>query len=376
VVTPDVACTYPAGSFGELDGNLTGLLTTQKGNTTPFTMENDTAPELYVTGNPSPTSATVRTLERDTSTVTASNPYSGNSSETIANYLADPTEEAILHIVNADPARTPTFALFAKPDYYLFQGGATCSGPCVTQNTGFAWDHGDYAAEINNNWLGVVGPGVRHLGIDGFGPAQGPSSAGPNSGQETSVMVNNPGTWIDETDVQPTLLYLAGLRDDYVPDGRVITPILSHPTAALAAPLTERLAVCYKQLNASVGEFGAATLITDTNAVESSSPGDATYLSTVAALRALERARDALSGVIKVQLTAAAFSGVKIPGLLAALETAGCGWLINRATDLAASTTLAASASAPALVTAGFLRLHLRRPGGVQGHAAFVPRAG
>ena len=29
-VTPAVACTYPAGSFGELDGNVTGLLATQK----------------------------------------------------------------------------------------------------------------------------------------------------------------------------------------------------------------------------------------------------------------------------------------------------------------------------------------------------------
>jgi hypothetical protein len=96
----------------------------------------------------------------------------------------------------------------------------------------------------------------------------------------------------------------------------------------------------------------------------------------VAALRGLERARDALTGIIKVQLTAAGFGGVKIPGLLAALETAGCGWLINRATDVAASTTLATSATAPALVTAGFLRLHLRSTGGVRGHAAPVRRAG
>ena len=51
-VTPDVACTYPAGSFGELAGNLTGLLATQANNTTPFTVETDTAPEFYVTGQP------------------------------------------------------------------------------------------------------------------------------------------------------------------------------------------------------------------------------------------------------------------------------------------------------------------------------------
>ena len=50
--SPRVACTYPAGSFGELDGNIHGLLATEKGNTTPFSLEADTAPEFYVTGNP------------------------------------------------------------------------------------------------------------------------------------------------------------------------------------------------------------------------------------------------------------------------------------------------------------------------------------
>ena len=51
-VTPDVLCTYPAGSFGELSGNLTGLLATEKNNTTPFTLVSDSAPEFYVTGQP------------------------------------------------------------------------------------------------------------------------------------------------------------------------------------------------------------------------------------------------------------------------------------------------------------------------------------
>jgi hypothetical protein len=161
-VTPDVLCTYPAGSFGELAGNLTGLLASQANNTTPFTVEADTAPEFYVTGNPPADTPAVRTLERDVGSLTATNPYTGTTQK-IANYLADPTEEGILHMVNADPARTPTFAMFARPDYFLSTGPATCTGSCVTQNTGFAWDHGDYAAEINTNWLGIVGPGIAHL---------------------------------------------------------------------------------------------------------------------------------------------------------------------------------------------------------------------
>jgi hypothetical protein len=32
-------------------------------------------------------------------------------------------------MVNADSARTPTFSLFGKPDYYLQDLGATCSAP-------------------------------------------------------------------------------------------------------------------------------------------------------------------------------------------------------------------------------------------------------
>ena len=127
-VTPAVACTYPAGSFGELAGNVTGLLATQKSDTTPFTLENDSAPEFYVTGQPGPDAPAVRTLEHDVAGLTASNPYSGNTNEKITNYLADPVEEGILHMVNADPARTPTFAMFAKPDYFLSSGPAACSG--------------------------------------------------------------------------------------------------------------------------------------------------------------------------------------------------------------------------------------------------------
>ena len=114
----NVPCTYPAGSFGELAGNITGLLATQKNNTTPFSLESDTAPEFYVTGDPGPNAPQVRTLERDVASLTANNPYAGGTQK-ITNYLADPTEEAILHMVNADPARTPTFALFAKPDYFF-----------------------------------------------------------------------------------------------------------------------------------------------------------------------------------------------------------------------------------------------------------------
>ena len=334
-VTPAVACTYPAGSFGELAGNVTGLLATQKSDTTPFTLENDSAPEFYVTGQPGPDAPAVRTLEHDVAGLTAANPYSGNANEKITNYLADPVEEGILHMVNADPARTPTFAMFAKPDYFLSSGPAACSGACVTQNTGFAWNHGDYAAEIDTNWLGIAGPGVAHLGLDGSAADAGPSSAGANSGQVTVPGSGTTGTWMDLTDVRPTLMYLTGLKDDYEHDGRVVTQLLTRPNHALAAPGVGTLGACYKQLNSSVGEFGTATLQASTNAVESTSAGDAAYIHTNQALTALEKVRDALAGKIKGELEAAAFSGTPVPG--ASAQTVACEAVIAAAKHVEAA---------------------------------------
>ena len=326
-------CTYPAGSFGELAGNITGMLATQKNNTTPFSLEADTAPEFYVTGNPGPNAPQVRTLERDVSGLTANNPYAGGTQK-ITNYLADPAEMAILHMVNADPARTPTFALFAKPDYFLSPGSATCpAAGCVTQNTGFAWDHGDYAAEINTNYAAFAGPGVKNLGLDGTKAADGPSSAGPNSGQVEVVNSGTTGTWMDETDIRPTLLYLTGLKDDYQSDGRVVTQILSHPNSALAAPGVASLGACYKQLNSSVGQFGAFTLQASTAAVESSTPGDAEYRTVNAALTALDRTRDVLAQHIKDRLEAAAFDNAPVNGVHG--QTVACQALIAAAGALA-----------------------------------------
>ncbi len=332
-VTPDVLCTYPAGSFGELAGNITGLLATQKSDTTPFSLESDTAPEFYVRGNPGPNDPAVRTLERDVGSVTASNPYTGTT-QPVANYLADPTEQAILHMVNADPARTPTFAMFGKPDYFFTPGSTTCS-PCVTQNTSFAYDHGAYAAEIDTNFFGIAGPGVRNLGVDGSTAADGPNSAGPDSGQVTVPDSGTKGTWVDETDIRPTLMYLTGLTDDYEHDGRVITQILANPNGALLAPDVAALGACYKQLNSSVGIFGTDTLIAATAAIESSSPGDATYLEADQALQKLDVARDALAGQIKGGLEAAAFGNVSPRHVRAQL--AGCEALLHKADELASS---------------------------------------
>jgi len=332
-------CTYPAGSFGELSGNLPGLLAQEAGITTPFTFVQDSSPELFLTGNPGPSTATVRAFEHGVASLTADDPYTGNPNQPLTLDLANPVEEAILHMTDADPARTATLAMFANPDYFLTAGKTTCNpsglGGCITQNTGFAYDHGDYAAEINTNFLGIVGPGVQNLGLDGPAADAGATSSGPDSGLITVADTHFPGPWVDETDIRPTILFLTGLTDDYQTDGRVITQILASPNSALAAPAITTLGECYKQLNSSVGQFGASTLTASTNAIESTSSGDHVFTAVISKLGTLETTRDQLAGQIKAELSAAAASNKPVPG--AGGQAVACQALINQANQLASS---------------------------------------
>ena len=189
------------------------------------------------------------------------------------------------------------------------------------------------AAEINTNYLGLAGPGVKHLGLDGQAPSTGPNSAGPNSGQVVVPNSGTTGTWVDETDIRPTLMYLTGLKDDYEHDGRVISEVLADPNRALSAPAVTSLGACYKQLNSSVGQFGNFTLKASTAAVESSSVGDGEYKTINAALTGLDRLRDALALRIKGELEAAAFGDQPVFGAQA--QTTACQAIIASAGVLA-----------------------------------------
>jgi hypothetical protein len=338
--TTSYTCTYGPGQIGELNTNLTGPLATQKGATTPFTLQNDSAPNFYVNGKPGATDPVTRSLERNVASLQADNPYTTGASnvsgtgQTIANYLADPVEERILHFVNADPNRTPTFTLFAKPDHFASDSGPTCpatppsgqtatGNPCVTINPRFAWNHGDYAPEIDTTWLGLAGAGVARKGLDGSDAASGPSSAGPNSGQGTIPGTPNPGTWADHTDIRPTMLSVLGLRDDYPTDGRVLAEDLAAPAGTLGSPAQVQLAQLYKQLNSSVGRFGTDTLIADTAAIRSgTSSDDATYQAFVKGLEDVANLRDIIATAVKTELDHAAHGTPTNNGYVAGLTAA------------------------------------------------------
>ena len=341
-LTTSYICTYAGGQVGEVSASVHGLLQYEDNDTTPFASEPQ-GDSVYVTGNQS--QPVVRQLERDFGTITVNDPFDGNV-EPAVKWMADGNVENLLHFGNADPARVPTFTVFPIPDVYFTDGtsdspacksgttASTAPTTCTSVNSEYAWNHGYYAPEINNTWLGFVGPGVKHIGTDGSGPGQGPSSAGTaNSGTTTDTQVVNNGTWADQSDVQPTIMALTGLKDDYVPDGRVLTEDLSVTPGRTSQPGFDALAKCYKQLNSSVGQFGTDMIVADTKALKTgSSTSDSTYQRVNAEIKLLGTARDALATRIKNDLFSAEFENRSIP---AGAELLGCNLELAAANALA-----------------------------------------
>lgn len=280
-----IPCTY--SQIGEINANLAGLLATQQGITTPFKVHSDSAPNVYIDGNPARDNQTVtRPLEQALGKLTAVNPITGKTDK-LANYLADPVEMALLHMITADPARTPTLTMFANPNYYVFAGAQNCSSPCVQELPAFAWNHGDVNPDINKTWLGLVGPGIKHLGVNG-------------------------NIWSDHTDIRPTMLEVLGLHDDYLHDGRVLFEIIQP--GALPAAVREnlgdliRLAQVYKQINAPLGQLGVNTLQLSTTGLKSSSHNDATYNRIEKQLLSITQIRNSIANQIIGILEDTAFS--------------------------------------------------------------------
>ncbi len=308
VTTP---CTY--AKIGEVNTNLTGLLATEQGITTPFNVHSDDAPTVYINGNPARDATVTRTFERASSQLTAVSPITGNT-DTITKFLADPVEEQALHMVTADPARTPTFTLFADPNYFLFHGPPNCTSPCVTENPGFAWNHGDVQPEIVTTWLGLVGPGIDQVGV-------------------------NSTTWSDHTDIRPTLMVLLGLKDDYGHDGRALTEVFTgwaRPAATRKSDGYVKVAQMYKQIDAAVGQFGLATLQASTRAIESGSASDdSMYTNLENQLAALISERNALAAQMIGLLERAEFDGQPITEQQAQALVGQGQALIAEATTLA-----------------------------------------
>jgi arylsulfatase A-like enzyme len=312
VTTP---CTY--AKKGEVDADLSLVYATEFGNTTPFRVHSDDAPTFYINGNPSQTDPLTRTLERQAGQMLGFDPPKGANGRTnfVTQALADYAEQQLLHMITFDSNRTPNFILFANPDYFLSASGKTSplctptsdAASCFAEEAGFAWNHGDFQNQITHTWLGMVGPGVSTMGRFG-------------------------DIFTDHTDIRPTMLTLAGLKDDYVHDGRVLFEVLDDE--ALPASLRghqetlSRLAASYKDINAPRGTLGAKTLTgISTRALEGS---DQTYAKLETKLANVTSERDDIAGDMINLLEGAAFQNQ-------AIDVGAAEQLITRAEKLLAS---------------------------------------
>ena len=341
-----IPCRYAHNQVGEVQANIVGLLAAERQNTTPFDVEPQGA-SIYV-HNPNATAASppandpaVRQLERDTAALTANNPHSGVTGETIMNYQAGATEQRILHLETADPQRTPTYTLFPKPDYFFDRRQPELLG--IDEPGGRLRDH-QLALRVGSR---LLQPRHRHhlVVLRGSGREEGAASTGraPRTARRSRLRTaagSSPtsaqqGTWADETDVRPTMLFAAGLTDDYVMDGRVITQLFNGNGTLKQ---TEALGACYKQLNASVGQFGTSTLVASTAALASGSASDdSKYTDIDAKLATLGTQRDALATTIKAELDQAAFHGAKLDNGTTKAQLDQCNGLLASAAQLAAS---------------------------------------
>jgi hypothetical protein len=304
--TPCVYVRLPAGcdgdfvpctstNLGEVNVDARALLETQAPTyaVPSFSVHSDDAPTVYIKGNPGPVDTVTRDLEHHMAGLLAYDPIVG-ANVSLMKAMGDPAEMSLLHMVTKDPARTPTFAYFANDDFFITasSNAAACASlaACSNEQPGFNWNHGDFQEQITRTWLGLVGPGVRRVGL-------------------TNELFS------DHTDVRPTLLTLAGLKDDYSHDGRVLFEILDRD--ALPPALSEhdatlsRLAAAYKAINAPRGELGRRSLQIATEALA----GDATTIGQLdGRLNDLTVRRNALAGRMIAMLEGAAFEGQSIDG--------------------------------------------------------------
>jgi hypothetical protein len=303
------ACVYPTDPttmqelIGEIDADLNDLVAPI--DATPFSEHEDDAPTIYIHGDPtsanfdpaSPDSL-ARGLELAMAGLTIPDPYlPGDAAVSSLAALADPVEEKLLHMVTADPLRTPNFTYFGNPDFFFdfspqptfFCADAPIDMAFVCIDNGFAWNHGDIQPEIGTTWLGFVGPGVKRLG-------------------QTSAFFS------DHTDQRPTMLALTGLKDDYTDDGRVLIEAIDKsvlPSSLKAHNSTLlNLGVAYKQINSPFGSVAMDSLKVSTFALSSTDPN--TYLTLEQEIQGWTTTRDTIAGQMKTMLEGAAFGGQAI----------------------------------------------------------------
>jgi hypothetical protein len=293
-------CVYGPDEVGEISANIDTLVAEQfptlaaqfLGTAAPnaFTVHGDDAPTFYLArkgaGQLAQTDPAARDFERAVATLTDVNPYTG-ATDRVMVQMADQAGMKALHMLTSgDPARNASFVFFGDPDYFLTDFPASTCETCI--NPLFAWNHGDIQPEIATTWIGLVGPGVSHLGQTGR-------------------------TWSDHADVRPTVLALLGLKDTYVHDGRALVEVIQdHARPARlreAEGLLSEFADLFKQINAPFGGLAQDSLKISTAALSSNAPGDSVYTVLQGKIAGWTARRDGLAEDMKALLDGATFHG-------------------------------------------------------------------
>jgi predicted transcriptional regulator len=115
-------------------------------------------------------------------------------------------------------------------------------------------------------------------------------------------------TWLDHTDVRPTMMSLLGLSDDYLHDGRVLAPVLAPGVVPATLMSSDAVALgdMLKRIDAPFGEFGMNTLSASTVAITSDTNHDNRYLTLEKSIDSLTDDRDQVADEIREVLAAAA----------------------------------------------------------------------
>ena len=115
---------------GAFDQRIALTLPVESGTAGVPTWRGIAKAEVGANGNPSQTDPLTRALERESSVALGFDVIRGGDN-LLSQALADQAEQSLLHMVSADPNRTPNFILFGNPDYFFTTSGKSPPPACT-----------------------------------------------------------------------------------------------------------------------------------------------------------------------------------------------------------------------------------------------------